>query len=63
MDDANRNRVFNLGYFTWVEQQGIAIEDFERRRSQTWWDGLRPLVDSWDARIVDFNEATVAKHH
>ena len=21
MDDANRNRVFNLGYFTWVEQQ------------------------------------------
>lgn len=63
MDDANRNRVFNLGYFTWVEQQGITIEDFERRRRQTWWDGLRPLIDSWDARIVDFNEATGAKHH
>ena len=63
MDDANRNRVFNLGYFTWVEQQGIAIEDFERRRSQTWWDGLRPLIDSWDARIADFNSATGAKHY
>ena len=63
MDEANRNRVFNLGYFTWVEQQGIAIEDFERRRSQTWWDNLRPLIDSWDARIDDFNAATGAKHH
>ena len=62
MDDADRNRVFNLGYFTWVEQQGIAIDDFERRRSQSWWDGLRPLVQSWDDRIADFNAATGAKH-
>src|SRR5262249_58611328 len=28
-----RERIFNLGYFTWVEQQGIALADFERRRS------------------------------
>tara|TARA_B100000586_G_scaffold168652_1_gene123022 strand:+ start:1257 stop:2756 length:1500 start_codon:yes stop_codon:yes gene_type:complete len=62
MDDANRNRVFNLGYFTWVEQQGVAIEDFERRRNQAWWDGLRPLIESWDTRIDEFNEATGAKH-
>ncbi len=62
MDEANRNRIFNLGYFTWVEQQGIAIEDFERRRDQTWWDGLRPLIDNWDARIAEFNEATGARH-
>jgi hypothetical protein len=62
MDETNRNRVFNLGYFTWVEQQGIAIEDFERRRDQTWWDGLRPLIDNWDARIAEFNEATGARH-
>jgi cysteine synthase len=62
MDETNRNRIFNLGYFTWVEQQGIAIEDFERRRDQTWWDGLRPLIDNWDDRIAEFNEATGAKH-
>jgi cysteine synthase len=62
MDETNRNRIFNLGYFTWVEQQGIAIEDFERRRDQSWWDGLRPLIDNWDTRIAEFNEATGAKH-
>ena len=62
MDEANRNRVFNLGYFTWVEQQGISIEDFECRRNQTWWDDLRPLIETWDSKIDEFNEATGAKH-
>ena len=62
MDETNRNRVFNLGYFTWVEQQGISVEDFERRRDQTWWNGLRPLIDNWDNSIDEFNEATGAKH-
>ena len=55
MDETNRNRVFNLGYYTWVEQQGISIPDFERRRSQDFWDGLRPIVDRWDEMIDDFN--------
>ena len=27
-----RERIFNLGYFTWVEQQGIALADFDRRK-------------------------------
>ena len=27
-----RERIFNLGYFTWVEQQGVSLEDFEARR-------------------------------
>ena len=62
MDEANRNRVFNLGYFTWVEQQGISIEDFECRRDQAWWNGLRPLIETWDSNIDEFNEATGAKH-
>ncbi len=55
MDETNRNRVFNLGYYTWVEQQGISIEDFERRRSQDFWNGLRSLTDVWDEMINDFN--------
>ena len=29
---ADRERIFNLGYFTWVEQQGVSIEEFEARR-------------------------------
>ena len=24
----DRGRIFNLGYFTWVEQQGVSVEDF-----------------------------------
>ena len=32
-----RARIFNLGYFTWVEQQGIALADFDRRREQGFW--------------------------
>ncbi len=62
MGEVERNRVFNLGYFTWVEQQGIDIPDFERRRSQDFWNGLRPLVDQWDTMIDEFNAATGASH-
>jgi hypothetical protein len=54
----DRNRIFNLGYFTWVEQQGVSLEEFERRRSQDFWRGLRPLVDRWDQMITELNERT-----
>jgi len=55
LDAAERNRIFNLGYYTWVEQQGVSIEEFEARRSQGFWDGLRPLVGRWDEMITEFN--------
>jgi len=58
MGEVERNRVFNLGYFTWVEQQGVEIPDFEVRRDQSWWNSLRPLIAEWDDMIVDFNAAT-----
>ena len=58
MGAVERNRVFNLAYFTWVEQQGIGVEEFEARRSQTFWDGLRPLAAELDDLIVDFNSRT-----
>mgnify|MGYP000046820024 CR=1 FL=1 len=57
LDVRDRDRIFNLGYFTWVEQQGVSLEDFERRRSQEFWRGLRGHVDEWDAGIADFNRA------
>jgi len=55
LDPRDRDRIFNLGYFTWVEQQGVSVDDFERRRSQNFWVGLRPLLPRWDAMIEDFN--------
>ena len=39
----DRKRIFNLGYFTWVEQQDVSIEDFERRREERFW---RDLVET-----------------
>jgi len=50
-----RNRIFNLGYYTWVEQQGVPLELFEARRAQTFWAGLRRYLGVWDAMIEDFN--------
>ena len=50
-----RERIFNLGYFTWVEQQGIALADFDRRRRQDFWHGLQALAPQWDEMIAAFN--------
>jgi cysteine synthase len=55
---ADRDRIFNLGYYTWVEQQGVSLADFEQRREQRFWAGLRDLLPAWDAMIAEFNERT-----
>jgi cysteine synthase len=52
---AERKRIFNLGYFTWVEQQGVTVPEFTARARQAFWDGLLELVPAWDAMIADFN--------
>jgi cysteine synthase len=56
--DADRRRIFNLGYFTWVEQQGVAIADFDARRGQAFWRSLRELLPAWDDMIREFNGRT-----
>ena len=61
LGEVGRRRIFNLGYYTWVEQQGVAFPDFERRRDQGFWKGLRPHLDLWDSMIADFNEATTSR--
>jgi cysteine synthase len=50
-----RSRIFNLGYYTWVEQQGVPLEAFERRRSQIFWSEVRQAAPAWDALIAEFN--------
>ena len=55
LDRRERRRIFNLGYFTWVEQQGVALADFDRRLDQRFWDGLAGAVPAWNELIAAFN--------
>jgi cysteine synthase A len=57
----DRERIFNLGYFTWVEQQGCSAEAFSARADASFWRGLQDLVPEWDAMIEEANaEARMA---
>ncbi|MEY3012313.1 MAG: hypothetical protein RIT45_1048 [Pseudomonadota bacterium] len=60
LDDRGRRRIFQLGYYTWVEQQGVTFEHFEARRRQAFWRELRGLVQAWDERIDAVNAETGA---
>jgi cysteine synthase len=53
-----RNRLFNLGYFTWVEQQGVRLDDFQARREPEFWTQKQALADDWDVLIDEFNART-----
>ncbi|MGC9963065.1 MAG: pyridoxal-phosphate dependent enzyme [Acidimicrobiales bacterium] len=55
---AERERIFNLGYFTWVEQQGLSVEEFRSRHEAGFWEGIHPMVGVWDDMIRDFNART-----
>jgi cysteine synthase len=54
--EGDRTRIFNLGYYTWVEQQGTPLDVFEARRSQAFWRGLRRYLPAWDDLITEFND-------
>ena len=58
LDHRDRSRIFNLGYFTWVEQQGLSVEAFDRRRDRRFWRGLRNALPLWDGMIEEFNART-----
>jgi cysteine synthase len=55
LTERDRQRIFNLGYFTWVEQQGVSLERFLARRDQAFWRRQRDAVSEWDAQIAEFN--------
>jgi len=54
----DRERIFNLGYFTWVEQQDVPIEEFRARKDQKFWTDMRTIVTDWDRMIGEFNART-----
>ena len=58
LGEVDRRRIFNLGYYTWVEQRGVELDDFEARRDQSFWRGLHAWLPAWDAQIAAFNKAT-----
>jgi len=55
LGEIEKRRVFNLGYYTWVEQQNITVEEFRQRRDQEFWQEVRGQLHSWDALITDLN--------
>jgi cysteine synthase len=52
---SERRRIFNLGYYTWVEQQGVSVEDFDRRKDPGFWRGVAGSAPEWDRLITAFN--------
>jgi cysteine synthase len=60
LTELDRRRIFNLGYYTWVEQQGIPIGEFVERREQATWTRMRELLPHWDAMIGEFNARVAA---
>ena len=55
LSQMDRDRIFNLGYYTWVEQQGVQLDDFEARRTQDFWDKHYTDMLSLDSKINQFN--------
>ena len=53
-----RTRIFDLGYYTWVEQQGVSIADFQARRDQSFWKAQHARAEEWDELIDEFNART-----
>ena len=51
----DKERIFNLGYYTWVEQQGVSLIDFEKRKDQQFWLDHYNHMISLDDRIEKFN--------
>ena len=55
LNQKEKERIFNLGYYTWVEQQSIDLNDFDKRRDQQFWRDHYNRMLSLDDRIEEFN--------
>ena len=55
LNQKEKERIFNLGYYTWVEQQGVELSDFEKRRNQQFWLDHYNHILSFDDKIDVFN--------
>lgn len=57
---AERKRVHNLKYYTWVEQQGKTVEELNALwyDTENTWDAVHKDAEKLDELILEFNEAT-----
>ena len=55
LNQRDKERIFNLGYYTWVEQQGVDLNHFEARRHQSFWDKHLDKMLDLDEQIDKFN--------
>jgi len=56
---ADRKRVHNLKYYTWVEQQGKTYEEIQAQwYDPEYWSRLQEGLDPLDKLIDEFNQAT-----
>ena len=56
---AERKRIHNLKYYTWVEQQGRTAEELNAQwYDPDYWSGMHAQVDEVDALIEAFNAET-----
>lgn len=62
LTETARRAVFNLGYYTWVEQQGVSVADFERRRSQAFWTGVQDCWRHWNDLTIEFNKEAMSSN-
>ena len=58
----DRRRIFNLGYYTWVEQQGVPAAAFDHRMDAAFWTELQAEIPIWDRLVTDFNADTGVMH-
>ena len=53
----DRQRIHNLKYFTWVEQQGKSYEEIQNQWYEPeYWTGIQPQTEQIDELIDAFNE-------
>ena len=56
---ADRKRVHNLKYYTWVEQQGKTYEEINKQwYDEHYWTDMHAQADAIDELINEFNEET-----
>jgi cysteine synthase A len=56
---ADRRRLHNLKYFTWVEQQGKTVEELDAQwYDDDYWTRHFHAWEAWDRRIEEFNQRT-----
>jgi hypothetical protein len=57
MTFADRRRVHNLKYYTWVEQQGRTYEEIMAQwHDDNYWTDIQSQIPEIDALIAEFND-------